>query len=330
MILPSQDGWQQQLASAARDPYQLVRDLGLDPATAPASIQLGSEFAMRVPAAFARRIRPGDWNDPLLKQVLPLRRETDVQVGYVTDPLAEALANPVPGLVHKYRGRVLLIVSPACAVHCRYCFRRHFPYEDNSTGRHNWQPALDYIRSDTDISEVILSGGDPLAISDRYLADLVTEIETIAHVTRLRIHTRLPVVIPDRVTEQLTGILRDSRLRVVFVLHINHANEIDAPLAAAVARLRASGLSILNQSVLLRGVNDSATVLAALSEALFGIEVMPYYLHLLDPVDGAAHFDVDDTDARALYQELLTLLPGYLVPKLVREEPGEKSKTPLA
>jgi len=286
-------------------------------------------FEVRVPEAYLSRIAHGDINDPLLRQVLPLSEEARTPAGYVLDPLEEAEHRPAKGLIHKYAGRVLLIASPTCAINCRYCFRRHFPYSDNSPSRAQWQAALDYLRADPTIHEAILSGGDPLAASDRQLGWLVEQLEEIPHLKRLRIHTRLPVVIPDRVDDALVGWLASTRLQKVIVLHINHANEIDQAVIDACKRLQHAGATLLNQSVLLRDVNDSVTALATLSERLFEAGILPYYLHVLDPVQGAAHFDVADNEARELVARLRNHLPGFLVPRLVREIPGKGSKTPL-
>ncbi|QHD50322.1 MULTISPECIES: EF-P beta-lysylation protein EpmB [Halomonadaceae] len=325
----TQSAWQRQLSQAVRDPAVLCQRLGLSQAWL-AGAQAGHGlFEICVPDAYLARIVPNDPNDPLLRQILPTGDEAAAPPGYVTDPLEEADHRPVKGLIHKYANRVLLIASPACAINCRYCFRRHFPYHENSPSRAQWQEALDYLRADTTIHEAILSGGDPLAASDRQLAWLVKQLESIPHLKRLRIHTRLPVVIPDRVDESLLGWLGSTRLQKVVVLHINHANEIDQAVLDACTRLKQAGVTLLNQSVLLRGINDSVPTLAVLSERLFEAGVLPYYLHVLDPVQGAAHFDVPDSEAQALIQALLEHLPGFLMPRLVREVPGKMSKTPL-
>ena len=325
----TQSAWQRQLSQAVRDPAVLCQRLGLSQAWV-AGAQAGHGlFEICVPDAYLARIVPNDPNDPLLRQILPTGDEAAAPPGYVTDPLEEADHRPVKGLIHKYANRVLLIASPACAINCRYCFRRHFPYHENSPSRAQWQEALDYLRADTTIHEAILSGGDPLAASDRQLAWLVKQLESIPHLKRLRIHTRLPVVIPDRVDESLLGWLGSTRLQKVVVLHINHANEIDQAVLDACTRLKQAGVTLLNQSVLLRGINDSVPTLAVLSERLFEAGVLPYYLHVLDPVQGAAHFDVPDSEAQALIQALLEHLPGFLMPRLVREVPGKMSKTPL-
>lgn len=326
----SQTGsWQQQLSQAVRDPAVLCQRLGLSDKWLPGARTGHQLFEVCVPDAYLSRIAPGDPGDPLLSQVLPLNDEALILPGYVADPLEEADHQPASGLIHKYAGRVLLIASPNCAINCRYCFRRHFPYSDNSPSRAQWQQALDYLRADTTIQEAILSGGDPLAANDRQLAWLVGELEQIPHLKRLRIHTRLPVVIPDRVDTLLLDWLKSTRLQKVVVLHINHANEIDQAVVDACTRLTQAGATLLNQSVLLRDVNDSVTTLAALSERLFEAGVLPYYLHVLDPVQGAAHFDVPDSEARELVAELRNHLPGFLMPRLVREIPGKRSKTPL-
>ncbi|MGQ7245736.1 EF-P beta-lysylation protein EpmB [Halomonas sp. V046] len=327
--VPAPGAWQRQLAGAIRDPRALCQRLELDPRWWPGAERGHELFEVRVPEAFAARMRPGDPFDPLLRQVLPLADEGAPTPGYVSDPLGEADHTQRPGLIHKYRGRVLLITSPACAVNCRYCFRRHFPYADNAPSRPQWDATLDYLRDDTSIREAILSGGDPLAASDRQLGWLVSRLDAIPHLTRLRLHTRLPVVIPDRVDGALLKWLSASRLKKVVVLHINHPNEIDQAVIRACQRLSRAGVTLLNQSVILAGVNDSVDTLEALSERLFEAGILPYYLHAFDPVAGAAHFDVSDARARALLDELRTRLPGFLVPTLAREVPGEASKTPL-
>lgn len=322
--------WKEALSGAITRAGDLLDLLGLGDSPLAARVAEQPAFPIRVPLPYARRMEPGNPDDPLLRQVLPLDLESRPVPGFVTDPLGESHHNPVPGIVHKYRGRVLLIASPACAVHCRYCFRRHFPYEDNTLGKSQWQPALNYIASDPAIAEVILSGGDPLAANDQHLLWLVTRLAAIPHVRRLRVHTRFPVVIPARIDEPCLTWLTATRLTASVVLHINHAREIDADVTAMVARLRERGLTVLNQAVLLRGVNDSASALIALSEALFAAGVLPYYLHLLDPVAGASHFEVSESLALALHRQAREALPGYLVPRLVRDVPGAPAKTPVS
>lgn len=327
--LTALDSWQQLLSHAIDDPAELIRALDL-PEELIAPAQAASQgFSLRVPTPYLHRIEPGNPDDPLLKQVLPLSAETRKVVGYVTDPLAEAQFNPRQGLVHKYQGRVLLIMTGACAINCRYCFRRHFPYDENRLGPEQWQSMLDYIRSDSSISEVILSGGDPLAVSDSRLQRLIDDLTAIPHIQRLRIHSRLPVVIPQRVTPDLLEILGNSRLLTTLVLHVNHANEVDEQVGYALTQLRQANVTLLNQAVLLRGINDSVESLKNLSEGLFNWGVLPYYLFVLDPVEGAAHFDIPDEEAQQLVGKLQGTLPGYLVPRLAREIPDRPSKTVL-
>ena len=272
----------------------------------------------------------GDWSDPLLLQVLPTREEENVLPGFVTDAVGDLPAQVVPGLLHKYASRALMMISPLCAVHCRYCFRRHFPYDDHQLSRPEWQQALDYVRRTPEVNEVILSGGDPLSLGDKQLAWLVQQVAGIEHVKRLRIHTRYPIILPSRMTAELVEAVRHPRLRTVLVMHCNHPQEIDDTVCVGINMLRDGGIQLFNQTVLLKNINDNSRILATLSENLFDAGVLPYYLHLLDKVQGAAHFAVKDADAKTLYGELLTLLPGYLVPRLVRETPHEGSKTPVS
>lgn len=321
--------WQEELSRAINDPAELFDLLELDRQLLPASMAASNSFALRVPRPFVAKMRKGDLADPLLAQVLPGGPELESVAGYSQDPLAESLTNPVPGLIHKYRGRVLLIGSPVCAVNCRYCFRRHFPYAENQPSKQQWRTALAYIAEHPEISEVILSGGDPLAANDNQLSWLARTLAEIPHLQRLRVHTRLPVVIPSRVTAACVDWLSETRLRAIVVLHINHPNEIDSDLQRAVFKLRQANIDVLNQSVLLKGVNDHATTLATLSEKLFNVGILPYYLHMLDPVAGAAHFAVDRSRTIALQEELLARLPGYLVPRVVKEIPKAASKLPL-
>jgi EF-P beta-lysylation protein EpmB len=275
-------------------------------------------------------MRVGDVDDPLLRQVLPLGAELVDEAGLVLDPVGDAEAKIAPGLLQKYEGRALLITTGACAVHCRYCFRRHYPYGDEPRRLEDWQPAVDALAADDSIHEAILSGGDPLVLSDARLAALVERLESIPHLKRLRIHTRLPIVLPDRVTSALIDLLCDSRLQPVLVVHANHAQEIQNDCALALRTLVRSGIPTLNQAVLLRGVNDSADALAALCESLGDLGVIPYYLHQLDRVAGAGHFEVVESRGRELLEELTARLPGYLVPKYVREVAGQRSKTAVS
>jgi EF-P beta-lysylation protein EpmB len=324
-----QPSWRAELARAVSDPAELVRLLDLDPALLPAARAAARAFPLRVPRGFVARMRRGDGADPLLRQVLPLGAELEEHAGFSTDPTGDLAAASAPGLLTKYQGRALLVATGACAVHCRYCFRRHFPYADENPRADGWRAALAAIQADPSIDEVILSGGDPLSLSDARLAELSAALAALPQLRRLRIHTRHPVVLPERVDDALLGWLAPLRLQKVVVLHANHAAELDAAVGAACARLRDAGATLLNQSVLLRGVNDDAGVLAALSERLFALGVLPYYLHQLDRVAGAAHFEVDDARALALHAELSARLPGYLVPRLVREVAGAPAKQAL-
>lgn len=321
-------GWQQILAQGFAQASQLLTFLELP--VAEGSPLAEKKFKTRVPRGFAARMKSGGRHDPLLLQVLATEEELEVTPGFVFDPLDEAASNSIPGLIHKYQGRVLLTVTGACAINCRYCFRRHFPYQDNNPGRAGWQPVLDYIARDENIHEVILSGGDPLLANDAILAPLLEQLAEIPHLTTLRIHTRIPVVLPERVDDGLIHLLKTHRLQKVVVLHSNHAQELDQQVADVCTKLRDAGCHLLNQSVLLAGVNDNAETLASLSHRLFACGVLPYYLHLLDKVQGAAHFDVSQENAVAIFQQLQALLPGYLVPRLAREEAGKKHKTLIA
>lgn len=321
--------WQTDLANAVSDPAELLRLLELDASLLEPARAASREFPLRVPRSFVTRMRKRDPFDPLLRQVLPLGAELEPQPDFTHDAVGDLASRAEPGVLHKYHGRVLLITTGACAVNCRYCFRRHFPYAEESARAAGWQPALQYIRSDASIAEVILSGGDPLSLSDRILADLVSRLQEIPHVRTLRIHTRQPIVLPSRVDAELLSWLRNCHLRKVVVVHVNHARELSAEVTQALEKLQDAGATVFNQSVLLRGVNDSAEVLAELSQQLFTAGVIPYYLHMLDRVKGAAHFDVPDNEAREIARGLRARLPGYLVPRLVREIPGAPAKVPL-
>ena len=318
--------WQKKLAQGFSSASELLTFLELPKqATSMAELQ----FPSRIPLGFARRMQKANLNDPLLLQVLALDTELSDTVGYVPDPLAEAKSNVQKGIIHKYHGRVLLTLTGVCAVNCRYCFRRHFPYAENNLSTAEWEQALDYIRQDSSINEVIYSGGDPLAANDRRIAWLTRQIADIPHIKRLRVHTRLPVVIPQRVTDGLIEALSATRLPVTMVLHCNHANEVDAQMLAATQKLKSANITLLNQAVLLRGVNNRLEDQMALSEVLGDNGVLPYYLHLLDHVRGASHFHCSDAEAKHLVGQLLTRLPGYLVPRLVREIAGEAGKVPI-
>jgi EF-P beta-lysylation protein EpmB len=321
--------WQQELAEAITSPRELAAALDLDIRTLAGTDEAAQRFRLRVPRSFVARMRRGDPSDPLLRQVLPVAAELTAEAEYGDDPVGERSALRAPALLQKYHGRALLITTPTCAVHCRYCFRREFPYAQQNGEMPRWSEALAEVAADATLEEIILSGGDPLSLSNGRLESLTRALAAIPHVRRIRVHTRQPVVLPSRVDEGLLGWLRRSTLPVVVVLHVNHPNELDAELTAACARLRTTGITLLNQSVLLAGVNDDSEVLSELSRRLFDAGVLPYYLHALDRVRGAAHFAVPDGRALALAAELAARLPGYLVPRLVREVPGAPAKVAL-
>ncbi len=334
MITPNRtpwqpDAWQKLLQSAFRQPQALLDYLGLE--NHGRAIDHQPDFKMLVPEPFAKRMRPGDPNDPLLLQVLPTALENQSTDGFTLDPLMETDAalgfQRAPTLIQKYRGRALLITTPGCAVNCRYCFRRHFPYQHHRPAAHG--EALKVIAADPTITEVILSGGDPLLLSDQAMGDLFEQINAIDHVRRIRLHSRLPIVLPQRVTAQLLASLASSTNPVTLVVHCNHAQELSLDTAAAFAQLRRAGVHLLNQSVLLRGINDQATTLCELSQTLFDQGVLPYYLHMPDPVSGTAHFYVADQAALMLHDDMRARLPGYLLPRLVRENAGMTSKSEL-
>ncbi|MFD0727304.1 EF-P beta-lysylation protein EpmB [Lysobacter brunescens] len=322
--------WKRLWRDAVRDPAELLALLGLDGRVPGVSAGAADQFALRVPRGFVARMRHGDPHDPLLRQVLPLDEELRPMPGFGLDAVGDGAAKAGRGVIHKYRGRALLIATGSCAVNCRYCFRRHFPYGEETAAAGQWAEAVEAIRADASLDEVILSGGDPLSLSNDKVAELTDRLAGIPHLRRLRIHTRLPVVLPERVDAGLAAWLCALPWPVVVVLHANHANEFDASVDAALARLRAAGATLLNQAVLLRGVNDSVDALAALSERGFAAGVLPYYLHQLDRVQGAAHFEVPDDEALHLHAALMGRVSGYLVPKLVREVAGDPGKRPLS
>ena len=321
--------WQRLWRDAVRDPRELLGLLGLDAAAAGISDAAAAGFPLRVPRGFVARMRPGDLADPLLRQVLPVDLEDRIVPGFSLDAVGDGAARKAEGVIQKYRGRALLVATGSCAVHCRYCFRRHFPYAEETAARDGWAAAVEAIAGDPSIDEVILSGGDPLSLATSKLAELTARLAAIPHLRRLRIHSRLPVVLPERVDAELLHWLSALPWPVAFVIHANHANEFDASVDAALAALRGAGVQLLNQAVLLRGVNDHVDALAGLSQRCFAAGVLPYYLHQLDRVQGVAHFEVPDEQARALHAALAARLSGYLVPKLVREIPGDTGKRPL-
>ena len=322
--------WSQQLAQAITDLAELISLLGLPSELAEQGAGAHQAFKLLVPRPYLSRIEYANPNDPLLLQILPHGHEMLPQVGYSKDPLEEADHNPQKAIVHKYTRRLLVITSSGCAVNCRYCFRRHFPYGDNQLAQAEWRSVMDYLKAHPQINEVILSGGDPLMMKDHLLADKVRQIEALPQIKRLRIHSRLPVVIPARVCDEMLAWINESRLDIVMVWHINHANEIDAEVKQAAMRLKQAGVTLLNQGVILKGVNDHVDAQVALSETLFDAGILPYYMFTLDPVEGAAHFDIAVHDAQQLMGQVAAELPGYLVPKLAKEIPGKNAKTVFA
>ncbi|MBO6151059.1 MAG: EF-P beta-lysylation protein EpmB [Acinetobacter sp.] len=328
--LYQEQNWQSQLSDLITDPLELLEVLKLCPEQLLSGAILASEqFKLRVPRAFVGKMTVGDPLDPLLLQVLPHHLELEDHPDFVTDPLGEEQANQQPGVLHKYKSRFLLTLTGACAVHCRYCFRRHFPYQENLPKNEDWLNIKDYIESQPDINEVIFSGGDPLTLSNRKLKLWIDRLESLPQIKFLRIHSRVPIVIPNRVDEELVSLLKNSRLRIILVVHSNHAAELDDLTCARLSLLVQQQITVLNQAVLLKGINNSAQVLVDLSYRLFDAGVMPYYLHVLDKVKGAHHFDLSPKEINLIYKDVLENLPGYLVPKLVREIAGEKNKTPL-
>lgn len=321
-----QAGWKRSLANAVRDARSLLVRLQLPLDLLPGGEQASGEFPILVPQSFLNRMQPGDPRDPLLLQVLPVADELLEVSGFTSDPVGDGQSRAAAGLLHKYQGRALLIAAGSCAVHCRYCFRRRYPYGTEPRTEEAWEPALAAIRADQSLEEIILSGGDPLVLSDRRLEHLIRRLEEIPHVHRLRIHSRLPVVLPDRVTPELLRLLTETRLRSIFVIHANHARELTADAADAVERLVTAGMPVLNQAVLLRGVNDSVLALADLCRTCVNLGVLPYYLHQLDRVSGAAHFEVSESRGLELVDELRSQLPGYAIPRYVRERPGGTAK----
>jgi len=321
--------WQQQLAGSFANPKELLKFLDLDLSHCTKKKLANIEFPFKVTHSFASRMAKRDIHDPLLAQVLPVTGELDLSHGFSTNPVGDLEATVSPGVLHKYHGRVLLIVTAACAINCRYCFRREFPYRNGSFSPAYEQMGLEYISKNADINEVILSGGDPLMLNDSKLKSLIKKIAAIPHIIRLRVHTRLPIVLPSRITAELIETLSETRLQTVLVLHTNHPNELDREIASAIGQLTDANIPLLNQSVLLKGVNDDATILISLSEALFALNVLPYYLHLLDKTKGTLHFATALPKAKSIQKRLRQKLPGFLVPRMVWEKSGEAFKLPL-
>lgn len=328
--LHQEKNWQSQLSDLITDPLELLNLLELSTEQLLSGAILASgQFKLRVPRAFVGKMNIGDPLDPLLLQVLPHHLELEEHPAFVTDPLGEEAANQMAGVLHKYQSRFLLTLTGACAIHCRYCFRRHFPYQENLPKNDDWIKIKQYIEQNPKINEVILSGGDPLTLSNRKLALWLERLASLPQIKILRIHSRVPIVIPNRVDKELISILKNSRLRIIVVVHSNHAAELDDFTCSKLLQLSLHHITVLNQAVLLKGVNDSAKTLTELSSRLFEARVMPYYLHVLDKVKGAQHFDLRSSEIDHIYSDVLASLPGYLVPKLVREIAGEKNKTPL-
>lgn len=327
--LGKNNAWQNALVNAVTDPKELLELLELDKNLLPAATASSKAFPLKVPRNLLSRMEKGNANDPLLLQVLPLKEELEVVPSYSDDPLREKQFNPIPGLLHKYQSRVLLTLTGTCGINCRFCFRRHFDYEENNPGTAGWDQALDYVAKDDSISEVILSGGDPLVASDQTLKNLKEKLLQIPHIKRLRIHSRMPIIMPERITLELIHAITAPNLKTVMITHCNHPQEINAEVKTAMQLLAQAGVVLLNQSVLLKGVNDKVETLVDLSESLFAAGIQPYYLHLLDKVQGAAHFDLDSVMARELHSALAERLSGYLVPKLVCEQPGAPAKTTI-
>ena len=328
--LHQEKNWQSQLSDLITDPSELLHVLELSSEQLLSGAIMASEqFKLRVPRAFVRKMQVGNPLDPLLLQVLPHHLELEEHPEFVTDPLGEEAANQMPGVLHKYQSRFLLTLTSACAIHCRYCFRRHFPYQENLPKNEDWLKIKHYIEQNPSINEVILSGGDPLTLSNRKLALWIERLSSLDQIKIVRIHSRVPIVIPNRLDEEFISILKNSRLRIIVVIHSNHASELDDYTCSKLLQLSLHHITVLNQAVLLKGVNDSAQSLTELSYRLFEARVMPYYLHVLDKVKGAQHFDLRSSQIDQIYNDVLASLPGYLVPKLVREIAGEKNKTPL-
>lgn len=314
--------WQQALADSFNNVQQLCAYLGISPE----EVNVAPQFALRVPRGFAACMRSGDPHDPLLRQVLPSTLELRDYPGYTVDPVGDLAAYSARGIIHKYHGRALLITTGGCAIHCRYCFRQHFPYSDLQLTKSHLTTAIAYIAAHPELSEIILSGGDPLLLTDQRLSELFDALSAVPHVQRIRLHSRIPVVLPERITSELIKIFTHRQQRIVLVLHANHANELSVKVAESCETLAQANITLLNQSVLLKGVNDQVGALVALSERLFACRVLPYYLHLLDKASGTGHFEVSEQQALSLYQQLQIRLPGYLVPKLVREQAGAAYK----
>ena len=322
-----QNNWQESLSNATTDPKQLFERLQLDPTLIEnGTFEATKDFKLFVTDSYLKKIKPGDLKDPLLLQIMPQAQELVEHIAYRQDPLQENEANPVPGMLHKYHGRALLITTGHCAINCRFCFRRNFPYQDQHLSTENRNAIFSYLGANPDISEVILSGGDPLVLNNKSLEKLFLELEQVKSIKRVRIHTRIPLVLPERVDESLISLLSNTRLKVVMVIHCNHPQELDQSSRKALKILKNICHSLLNQSVLLKNINNNVATLLELQEALFDNGVQSYYLHILDKVKGAAHFDIPLEEAKELYAQLSEKCSGYMLPKLVMEEAGEPNK----
>jgi len=325
-MVVEKENWQKVMASAIKDPLELLDLLELSDDVNRDKLYFPKKFKMLVPLSYVKKMRKRDWNDPLLKQVLPTSSETEAVFGFVSDPVGDLNSEVSSGVLHKYQGRVLLVTTGVCAVHCRYCFRQHFPYGDSLADKKHWQTTLEKLKEDNTIKEVILSGGDPLMLIDSRLQSMCEVIASIPHIKTIRFHTRVPLFLPERITQEFLTWFKALKVQKVIVIHANHVNELDDAVGVVLSELKNSGATLLNQSVLLKDVNDNVESLRKLSEKLFEFEVLPYYLHQLDKVKGAAHFEVDRLEAIALMNQLKEVLPGYLIPKYVEEVSGERSK----
>jgi EF-P beta-lysylation protein EpmB len=321
--------WQQLLDEAIRDPNELLQLLQLDPTQLDSTHFNPRHFPLRVPKGFIRKMHKGDWNDPLLKQILPLQAENNVTDGFHLDPVGDQYAVSNKGILKKYHGRALIITTGACAIHCRYCFRQNFPYSEHKINRNAWADVITDLETDSSISEVILSGGDPLSLSDKRLSSLCFQLAKIPHINTIRFHTRLPLVLPERIDHHFLEWFQQLDSQKIIVIHANHANEFCKKTSTVLEHLHQMGTILLNQSVLLKGINDNLESLTNLSNTLIANKVIPYYLHLLDKAQGTAHFDTYEANAIELMDQLRKTLPGYSVPKLVREVSGKRSKTPI-
>ena len=324
--------WQKSLSQAIRNPKELISRLNLPENLLEPALKSVQLFPLMVPQSYLNRIEQGNPEDPLLKQILPIDLENETVQGFRNDAVGDLNVRQTPGLLHKYQGRALLMASGTCAINCRYCFRRHYPYSEEPRTLAEWEPVWEALHSDTSIHEVILSGGDPLLLTDIRLRELCERISEIPHVKRLRVHSRLPVVLPDRIHAGLLEMFQQlsaNGMIVWMVIHANHPNEIASDVEIAIRNMLQAGVPILNQSVLLKGINDNADTLIRLSEKLINLGVIPYYLHQLDRVTGVAHFEVEEEQGRELIRELRSRLPGYAVPQYVREITGEAHKISL-